>query len=155
LVSRHRLSDDTSRRTITSATLKCCVGYPESISDVAQTFSDEGSKEPELERTQCDMIRRKRFNVFAQVQLTFRKVCVSLAECYPWWSQFSQRWMNLHTDHGVLHPIEPPTPALPFDSSHPAISARQRNTPSRVSVSRSGYLNVFAWATRLLSEKLI
>ncbi len=60
-----------------------------------QTLRDVGLKETELERAQCDTIRLKLLKVGAQVRVTFRKVWVSLAECYPWRSLFAQVWENL------------------------------------------------------------
>jgi len=60
-----------------------------------QTLRDVGLKGTQLERAQCDTIRLKLLKVGAQVRVTFRKVWVSLAECYPWRSLFAQVWTNL------------------------------------------------------------
>ena len=60
-----------------------------------QTLRDVGLKGTELERAQCDTIRLKVLKIGAQVRVTFRKVWIALAECYPWRSLFAQVWANL------------------------------------------------------------
>ena len=70
-----------------------------------QTLRDVGLKGTELERAparhnQCDTIRLKMLKIGAQVRVTFRKVWIALAECYPWrsdpWrSLFAEVWANL------------------------------------------------------------
>jgi len=60
-----------------------------------QTLRDVGLKDTELERAQCDTIRLKVLKIGAQVRVTYRKVWVALAECYPWRSLFAQVWTNL------------------------------------------------------------
>ena len=60
-----------------------------------QTLRDVGLRGTELDRAQCDTIRLKVLKIGAQVRVTFRKVWVALAECYPWRSLFAQVWANL------------------------------------------------------------
>ena len=60
-----------------------------------QRLRDVGLKETELERAQCDTIRLKLLKIGAQVRVTFRKVWVALAECYPWRRLFEHVWANL------------------------------------------------------------
>jgi hypothetical protein len=60
-----------------------------------QTLRDVGLQGTELDRAQCETIRRTLLKIGAQVRVTFRKVWVALAECYPWRSLFAQIWRNL------------------------------------------------------------
>jgi hypothetical protein len=60
-----------------------------------QTLRDVGLKETELEQARCDTIRLKVLKIGAQVRVTFRKVWVALAECYPWRTLFAQIWANV------------------------------------------------------------
>jgi hypothetical protein len=60
-----------------------------------QTLRDVALKGTELEKAQCDTIRLKVFKIGAQIRVTFRKVWVALAECYPWRTLFEQIWTNL------------------------------------------------------------
>ena len=60
-----------------------------------QTLRDVGLKETELEHARCDTIRLKVLKIGAQVRVTFRKVWVALAECYPWRTLFAQIWANI------------------------------------------------------------
>lgn len=60
-----------------------------------QTLRDIGLKGTELENAQCDTIRLKLLKIGAQIRVTFRKVWVALAECYPWRTLFAQVWTNL------------------------------------------------------------
>ncbi len=64
-----------------------------------QTLRDVGLKGTELETAQCETIRLKVLKIGAQVRVTFRKVWVALAECYPWRTLFAQIWSNLRRLH--------------------------------------------------------
>ena len=60
-----------------------------------QTLREVALQGTELTRARCDTIRLKLLKIGAQVRVTFRKVWVALAECYPWRSLFTQVWANL------------------------------------------------------------
>ncbi len=55
----------------------------------------------ELASAQCDTMRLKLLKIGAQVRVTFRKVWLSLAECYPYRSLFLKVWENLRTPRSV------------------------------------------------------
>jgi len=56
-----------------------------------------GLQETEMASAQCDTIRLKLLKIGAQVRVTFRKVWISLAECYPYRALFLQVYENLRT----------------------------------------------------------
>ncbi len=60
-----------------------------------QRLREVALEETELAHARCDTIRLKLLKIGAQVRVTFRKVWVSLAECYPWRSLFEQVLANL------------------------------------------------------------
>jgi len=55
----------------------------------------------ELAKAQCDTMRLKLLKIGAQVRVTFRKVWISLAECYPYRALFLKVWENLRTPRSI------------------------------------------------------
>jgi hypothetical protein len=54
-----------------------------------------GLKGTELAQAQVSTIRTKLLKIGAQIQVTVRKVRVSMASSYPWQSLYQQVWSNL------------------------------------------------------------
>ena len=54
-----------------------------------------GLKGTELEQAQVSTIRTKLLKIGAQIRVSVRKICVSMASSYPWQGTYRQVWLNL------------------------------------------------------------
>jgi hypothetical protein len=62
-----------------------------------RALREYGLKDTPMAKAQCDTIRVKLFKIGARVQVSVRRVLVSLSESYPFQELFAQVWSNLRT----------------------------------------------------------
>lgn len=64
---------------------------------VMRALREYGLKDTPMAKAQCDTIRVKLFKIGARVQVSVRRVLVSLSESYPFQELFARVWSNLRT----------------------------------------------------------
>ncbi|MCP5002591.1 MAG: hypothetical protein GY941_01375 [Planctomycetes bacterium] len=75
------------------------------FSSVAYVLLDElrriGLRPTDFAKSQCHTIRNKLFKIGAQIRISVRRICISLADGYPYQKIFQQAYDNLRMTYSL------------------------------------------------------